>query len=288
MKISAVTVRGCTLCWCCPHGGGTLSRVPEVCCTRPRLLKVVEGECTGFKGRHLQYRTDKGKCHALHDVDAIVCAIGYAPFLPRLQGLMSPAPQESEWHLGMWSPTVPKCAFVGFGFGFVSIPFLVDLQSQYLLRCVRDPALLSEMASLPTGQNFTDNRYIRSLLPPTTEAGATPAKAAPVAPLKIDPVQAPKQAADPATPASPVSGASGSALASPLSPTGVRGQCALESSAHLARLRIVGTARAHAPVCRFVHLWVCRCVYGYPTAVHLDVSVDRHRARGDVLPVHLS
>lgn len=111
--------------------------------------------------------------------DDIILCTGYAPPLPRIQAIVKPAPSSMEMFQTMWSPQVRNAAFLGFGYGFVAISKLAEVQARLLAAVASNQLTLAspdEMRAwiaangpsniLRTTQCLTDNKYFAQLTAP--------------------------------------------------------------------------------------------------------------------------
>jgi dimethylaniline monooxygenase (N-oxide forming) len=143
---------------------------------------VLNGTILGSDGRTVRVGSsgDTGNTHTLKVDDIIMCT-GYTPPLERYQEIMVPAPQEAQFFHGMWSPDVPRAAFLGIGHGFYAAPRLAHLQAEYLSRVVAADMIVdaqnlppademrawiervSETNVMHSTQCMTDNTYFRAV-----------------------------------------------------------------------------------------------------------------------------
>uniref|UniRef100_A0A7S3NFE2 Methyltransferase type 11 domain-containing protein n=1 Tax=Aureoumbra lagunensis TaxID=44058 RepID=A0A7S3NFE2_9STRA len=107
--------------------------------------------------------------------DLIICT-GYTPPLPRLSNLMQPKPTSTDFYDTMWAPECPNAAFLGLGFGFISISLLCDLQAKRLAQVATGSVSLPSVTEMNawissvkaknlmgTTQCLTDNKYFSQL-----------------------------------------------------------------------------------------------------------------------------
>jgi len=139
-------------------------------CVISGAIKVVPGHLSGAAERSVTV-SHGGSADVLLQADAVIACTGYEAPLPRIGGLMSPAPQTDKLYHTMWSPEVPNAAFLGLGYGFVAVPALVGLQATYLARVATGVAALPDEAGMRqwitrhqgSTQVLTDNVYVSEL-----------------------------------------------------------------------------------------------------------------------------
>ena len=140
------------------------------------LLRVVAANVLGSQADGLLLDVVDSEKMVLPADDLVLCT-GYDPPLPRLTKLMDPAPTKADFYMTMFAPEAPNAAFLGLGFGFISVPKLADVQARILTDVVTDRIALPSPDAMrswihdvatanvmATTQCLTDNRYFAQIV----------------------------------------------------------------------------------------------------------------------------